>query len=222
MKKFAQKKGFSITEVLISITLIVLVIVSATTLLISSNRANVTNINQIIAYNLAQEALEGFRNIRDGYWLHNQPWKGEKELLGDDFNTDGYYVISKRPKNKLLTPERCTPVTRELNEPVTVKTHAPWELKKIQTDNPSEVSETILYIYPVGDVMKYSHELFWGEESRFRRWLEIQTIPYELASGTKKTELKIAVTAVVEWEEQTRMKTVRVPTILTDWKAGPL
>lgn len=54
----------------------VLVVYSATTLLISSIRGNVSNVNTMIAYGLAQEGIEAARNIRDSNWLLGAAFSG--------------------------------------------------------------------------------------------------------------------------------------------------
>jgi len=200
-------KGFSLPEVIIAITVIVVIIITATNLLVTSMRANQSNVNKIIAYNLAQEALEGFRNIRDGLWMHNQYWRGSnKNLFGASFEKDGSYVIKK--KQNLLTTDSCS------NEPAAVQSAAPWELVNFSEDRSQ------LYLIE-GEVKKYVHEVT-DKKSKFSRWVEVQNIPYDLASDENKDKLKIAVTAVVQWTDGSQTKEIRIPTVLTDWKAGPL
>lgn len=217
MKNFKTKNGFSIPEVIIAITIVILIIVTATNLLVSSTRANRSNINQIIAYNLAQEALEGLRNIRDSYWMHNLYWRGEKRLLGDKFSAgEGYYVIEK--KHNYFKKENCKN-NPSLNRISSVSNASPWQLTEIKGP---EDTKNVLYETSSGDITYYTHDSFEGEQGIFKRWLEIQTVPFESSTGKIREDLKIAVTAVVEWKEQSRVKTLRLPTVLTDWKAGPL
>lgn len=208
MKNINKKqKGFTLPEVIVSIAIIVIVIVTSTNLLVSSIRANNSNINRIVAFNLAQEAIEGFRNIRDGNWMHNQYWRGsEKELFGVPFINDGNYVIKKA--ENLRSADYCS------NEPAEVKTAAPWQLI-----NYSEEASR-LYLSSTESV-KYLHETT-GEQSKFRRWIEVQTLPYDLVDKENENKLKLSVTAVVEWNEGTNTKEFRLPAILTNWKAGPL
>ncbi|MFC1655766.1 prepilin-type N-terminal cleavage/methylation domain-containing protein [Patescibacteria group bacterium] len=225
MKKHTLKKGFSLPEVIVAISMIVLVIVTATNLLIASTRANRGNINDIVAYNLAQEAVEGIRNIRDGYWLHNQPWRGDKKLFGSNFLADGFYTININ--RNLYSPQSCTyDDSAQYRFPSFIERYAPWELRYLGSPN-----ETILLtgdapkLYLTTDtnseVKRYEHSSLGGEESGFRRWVEIESLPYEGADSVPG-ELKIAITAVVEWEELGRTQRVSIPTILTDWKSGPL
>ena len=106
MKNKKQKRGFSLPEVIVAVTMISLVIVTATNLLIASMRANTNNINRMVAYNLAQEGLEGFRNIRDNYCLHNLNWLGESgnKNFGAVIESDGYYTVNK---TKLRNKDEC-------------------------------------------------------------------------------------------------------------------
>ncbi|MBU1445651.1 type II secretion system GspH family protein [Patescibacteria group bacterium] len=219
MKKIRNKKnGFSIPEVIVAISIVTLVIVTATNLLVSSMRSNNHNVKQIIAYNLAQEAIEGLRNVRDGNWLHNQYFRGsDKALFGHDFSSEtGYYIIDR--KNSSFNPNGCTAFGKEINDASNVAAHAPWEITKMSSIDDDLAKMTVVQF---GDINKYTHARI-GEDSGFKRFLEIQTIPYELATGGTRDDLKIAVVAVVEWEENGQKKSVTVPTILTDWKAGPL
>jgi prepilin-type N-terminal cleavage/methylation domain-containing protein len=227
MQKKLIKKGFSIPEVIVAIAMIVLIIVSATNLLISSIRANSTNINRLIAYNLAQEALEGIRNIRDGYWLNNQYWRGDEKsagLFGDHFFEDGFYIIEK--DHNFFNPKNCKVKNNNLNTLEVVSQYSPWHLTKVNAgvDNIQNNDNVQLYKSQNnnnGNLFYYTHEKS-NEFSGFKRWLEIQTIPFEDSNGNSRDDLKIAVTAVVEWEERGRTKDLRLSTILTDWKAGPL
>lgn len=212
MNNFHKKRGFSIPEVIIAISIVVLIILTATNLLVSSMRANNNNINRIIAYNLAQEALEGIRNVRDSNWLQNQYWRGSDEynFFGESFDEDGKYIIQK--KHTLFTEGQCTQKLDFINSKETVRSAAPWE---ISTYN-DEASK--LY-YRRGDYTEYTHQI--GMDfSGFKRWVEVQTVTYK--GGVEKEnedKLEIGVTAVVEWEERGILKSIRIPTILTDWRS---
>lgn len=211
--KKQTKKGFSIPEVIVAISMVVLIILTATNLLVSSMRANSNNVNRIIAYNLAQEALEGVRNIRDGNWLQNQYWRGSEDysFFGEPFIEDGSYVIQK--KHNLFTKAQCS-MDRDLNDVGIVTSASPWEVFPYSDD------KSKLYIKE-SDYTEYTHEL--GQDfSGFKRWVEIKTIPYEGGLEEDRELLKISVTAVVEWEERSVTKSIRIPMILTDWKSGTI
>lgn len=207
------KKGFTLPEVLISIVIIILVIVTATNLLVSSIRANTLNTNKIVAFNLAQEAIEGMRNIRDSHWMHNQYWRGsDKNLFGISFAEDGKYIIKK--SHNLKTAEECKVLGEQTNSEGSVQNAAPFVLI------PYTDSDADLYLKEDG-FTEYAHDLS-GNKSKYRRWIEIETLPYDLATEDDEDKLKMNVTAVVEWLDRGRYSEFRLPVILTDWKAGPL
>lgn len=209
-----KQKGFSIPEVIVAISIVVLIIMTATNLLVSSMRANRNNVNRIIAYNLAQEALEGVRNIRDGNWLQNQYWRGDEEyaFFGEPFVEDGSYVIQK--KHALASQGQCTQGSNFVNSVDSVTAASPWEIASY-TDDKSK-----LYIKE-STYTEYTHEI--GQTfSGFKRWVEIRTVPYEGGADEDESKLKLNVTAVVEWEERSREQQLRIPMILTDWKSGTI
>ncbi len=208
-----KQKGFSIPEVIVAISIVVLIIITATNLLVSSMRANRNNVNRIIAYNLAQEALEGVRNIRDGNWLQNQYWRGDDEyaFFEESFIKDGRYIIQK--KYNLFTKEQCN-LGQKLNSVSTVMAASPWKIASY-TDEKSK-----LYIKESGHT-EYTHDI--GQNfSGFKRWVEIQTVHYGGGLKEDASKLKLNVTAVVEWEERSREEQLRIPMILTDWKSGTI
>lgn len=214
MNRMQTQKGFSLPEVIVAIALIVIVIVTATNLLITSMRANRENVNKIIAYNLAQEALEGFRNIRDGYWIHNQFWRGsdDKNLFGESFIEDGSYIVKKQ--HNLKTTNDCFVLGEDSNTAFEVRSAVPWKLE------PFSMELSKIYIKD-GDFIEYVHEST-DKYSGFDRWIEVKTIPYDLAKNENEENLKISVTAVVKYKDRSRERELRIPTVLTDWKAGPL
>lgn len=96
-----MKKAFSLIEVIVGITVLTLVIVAIGVLAITSLRANQGNIYRLTAYYLAQEGVEGFRNMRDSNWLQNHAWNGGANFggmsgWGVDFDQEGYYWIEYR------------------------------------------------------------------------------------------------------------------------------
>lgn len=59
------RKGFTLPEVIVSFSVLVLVIVSATNVLTLVMRTNSDNVDSMLANGLAQEGLESFRFMRD-------------------------------------------------------------------------------------------------------------------------------------------------------------
>jgi prepilin-type N-terminal cleavage/methylation domain-containing protein len=74
MTKFKfQKSGFTLIEVIISIAIVVIALISALSLITFSTTSIRINKSKIIAAGLVQEGLEIVKNIRDNNWLHNCP-----------------------------------------------------------------------------------------------------------------------------------------------------
>jgi prepilin-type N-terminal cleavage/methylation domain-containing protein len=213
MKIKMNKKAFSLPEVIIAVSIIALIIITSTNLLVSSMRANRTNINQIIAYNLAEEAIEGLRDIRDSNWLNNQIWTGspepQKQLFGSSFGDDGFYIIEKQ--HNAFSPGSCGGAGYDnINIIGVVRDYVPWKLTRL---NDADDVRKNLYYKNEGEIIMYTHNAT-GEESGYSRWLEVKNLNEE--------KTKIAVKAVVEWYDGSIKRNLEISTILTDWKTGPI
>ncbi len=74
MKKSEYKNGFTLIETIVAVSIIIIGLVSALTL-ITNSLFYVSNINdRLVAANLTAEGLEVARNIRDNNWLQNLAW----------------------------------------------------------------------------------------------------------------------------------------------------
>lgn len=236
------KKGFSLPEVMVAMVVIVMVVYAATTLLVSSMRSNVSNVNTMIAYGLAQEGLEAVRNIRDSDWL-----------LGANFN--GTIGSGKTPTYiwGMPLPSLINDVgyyTVDMNEVAGVSgmrfsvsqlpTVAPWRLTKLSKDEVEKGVATKLYKkeIPVPKEVRYTHVsstrsrfavgLGKTTATPFRRYIMITPVNYVVAEGVASLTSaftgiaappvkKLRVASVVEWEEMGRTRKVRMDTELTDW-----
>jgi hypothetical protein len=79
-----SSRGFTIVESLVSISILVLAIIGATSAMQTSISSYIFSKNQIIAFYLAQEGFEQVRNIRDENGLENLPWlRGISEVPND-------------------------------------------------------------------------------------------------------------------------------------------
>ncbi|MEK7227697.1 MAG: hypothetical protein AAB641_02285 [Patescibacteria group bacterium] len=78
------KKGFTIIESLVAISILIAAVVGATTAVQSGISSYIFSKDQIIAFYLAQEGFEQIRNIRDENRLNNRNWlAGIAENSGD-------------------------------------------------------------------------------------------------------------------------------------------
>lgn len=90
----SPKSAFTLVEIILGITVLTIVLVAITVLTLTSIRANGANIHRLTAYYLAQEGVEGFRNMRDSNWMQNYVWNEGAHFWGTDFNKEGYYVLN--------------------------------------------------------------------------------------------------------------------------------
>lgn len=77
LKKLGRNEGgFTLTEVLVGILVLVTAIVASSNLLVSMIHSNATNMSTLQAYYYTQEGLEAFRNMRDTHFLNNVDFCG--------------------------------------------------------------------------------------------------------------------------------------------------
>lgn len=86
-----NKKGFSLLEVLISITILLVGVSSAYYLIGTSVTSARTSQNKIIAAMLTQEGIEVVRNIRDNNW--QQDARGIPTVWNSGLNANGTYSV---------------------------------------------------------------------------------------------------------------------------------
>jgi len=60
-----KRRAFTLPEVIVAFSVLVMVITTATQVLVTVIRVNATNVNSLVAYGLAQEGLEAVRFVRD-------------------------------------------------------------------------------------------------------------------------------------------------------------
>lgn len=90
MKNLLNKKGFTLVETLVAVTILLLATTAAMSAIQMSLQSSLYAQNQITAYYLAEEALEYVHNIRDNnalipgnYWL-----EGLEECFANDCRVD--------------------------------------------------------------------------------------------------------------------------------------
>jgi len=94
LESLSDNSGFTLIEVIIGVMVLTIAIVSATSLLTSVIKTNVSNARHVQAYYLAQEGIEAVRNIRDTNWLHNLHFNANG--VYPSFSTGYSYAISLR------------------------------------------------------------------------------------------------------------------------------
>jgi type II secretory pathway pseudopilin PulG len=206
----ANTPAFTLVEVVLGMTILSVVMMAITSLAVVSMRANRSNIHRLTAYYLAQESLEGLRNVRDSNWLQNYTWNegasavGGAAYWGDAFDGDGYYLID------------YVPWTTSAEE-----NSAPWTLTYLGSDASAldedtgtlylatSSSEFVFYLHDNTQTTQYTYE-----DSGYRRTLAL--------SYSATGEDWVEVTATVYWVDYGEERSVEVSTVLSDWREGPI
>jgi len=101
MRHIANKKGFSLLEVIIAIFVITIGIIGVANLISYSISGVAVAKSQIIAAALAQEGLEIVRNIRDSNWLAGIAWTSGLDTCADgcqvQYNSVGLLALGGNP-----------------------------------------------------------------------------------------------------------------------------
>ena len=205
LKKISKKRGFTLTEVLIGISILTVAIVSATNLLVTIVQSNKNNVKTLQAYYYAQEGLEAFRNIRDTNWLHNQDWlDGDinqkiQKIWGSGFkkNVDPlkgnmYEIVTKNVFDN-------SPINESKVEDGIMKTYAPWEVISINSEIEAQENKI----------------------NGFKRVLYVYS--YDCAKGQIGADCSdyVRVVSKVFWKDGSE-KEVNLNEIFTNWKGGAL
>ncbi|MBI5414030.1 hypothetical protein HZA38_00760 [Candidatus Peregrinibacteria bacterium] len=145
LKKLRGKNGAILIEVLISLIVFTIGAVASLSLLMASSRANVISKNRIIAINLAEEALEVVRNIRDTNWMVYSSNLRECWNFSPDVNEDGIVGAN----------ENCVIANGQNNHPLGVGLNAPgggsFRMRSFIVDFDSTTSRWI--ILPASDYL---------------------------------------------------------------------
>ena len=89
MNKISKKTGFSLLEVMVALSLLVITISSTMALIANSFNVVTEAKNKIIARYLAQEAIEYVRKVRDDQAYENE-WLKNPLTIGADIGVDVY------------------------------------------------------------------------------------------------------------------------------------
>jgi len=224
-----SKKAFTLPEVIVGISILVMVIMSSTNLLVSIVRSNNVNVHTLVAYELAQEGLEGVRNIRDSNWLLNAEFSG---VIGGKsgskiqiWGTQLPNVVDQNAHFYLLDYNRFSPASDTLSAEE-LKDDTPWKLTELSSNVDPEKDPSVAQLFEHklalnnGEIV-YIHAGSATEDTKsiYSRYLKIQALGY----GEKTDKVyKYRVTSVVTWFEDNQNKNVRLTEELTNWKDGPL
>jgi len=183
-----NKGGFTLTEVLVGILVLVTAIVASSNLLVSMIHSNATNMSMLQAYYYTQEGLEAFRNMRDTHFLNNVGFCGGgvnfwgvSGGFSDGCSGDGRdYVVGAK---KDVYDSRF-------------ESAAPWELS----------------VGNKGDVKFLNGTL--ADDTGFKRVCKVEKYGSEGIDPGKAFK----VTCTTSWEQNSDTKSVSMSVVLTDWK----
>ena len=151
-----NKKGLVLTEVLLAVSMLMIAVMVLGTIIDSVVKMTALSKNHLIAENLATEAIEGVKNLRDTNWLQEPDdescWRRKDPLLsctGNDLiQPGGSYIVRQNAEDHWSVEEM--PGELELEDGV---------------DN-----SYLLYIENIGGVFDgYIHNGTAGSESMFYR-----------------------------------------------------
>lgn len=202
------RQGFTLLELIISFGVMSIVVFGATSLYVTSIRANAAQIERFIAYSLAQEGLEGVRNIRDTYFRQSLAWDGSDTSVSlvDKPFIDGTYIISR----KVSLPVIQSFLAENKDS---VKSSVPWVFKSL-----SQKDEAMIY------------KIHSGENSGIPHYVnKIEPMPADAAPTIYRRSItlsaldknRILVTSHVEWLDHGTPKSLDLTTELTNWKQRP-
>jgi len=112
-----KKKGESIVEIIVAITILVFILTISFTMLSRTVFTQVDTKNRVIALNLAREGMEAVRNIRDTNWLKHHKIDRSHWICLDSTNnqncpnalTNGFYTVDFSEEQSRYFLKKITP-----------------------------------------------------------------------------------------------------------------
>jgi len=203
-KILKNKKGFTLTEVLVGVLVLATAIVSASNLLVSMVRSNTANMSSLQAYYYTVEGIEAFRNMRDTHFMHNVGFCGQEGVnlfgkdgsfvdgCGDTGYGDYYYAVKVNPG-----PSSFAAVSGS-----DLSASSPWILMPVFDVRSADAR------------VSFNKDISTSVPTDFYRYCEV--VPYSDEDFEFDGEA-VEVTCHTEWEESGRDRNVTLSTVLTDW-----
>jgi prepilin-type N-terminal cleavage/methylation domain-containing protein len=216
---FDLRSGFTLLELIISFAVMSIVIFGVVTLYITSIRANAAQVERFIGYSLAQEGLEGVRNIRDSYFRQSLAWDGSDTsvpLVASPFS-NGEFVISRKTSLPVTHPEF------QSQDASVVSQAMPWNFIKLP---PQHADGDLLYRVSAESVPYYVHIVGSAPvpadatPSIYRRTIQLAFLGADDKPSEVKTD-RLLVTSHVTWMDHGTPKSINLTTELTNWKQRP-
>lgn len=212
MKNNKNNKAFSLIEVIISIFVFTLWVMSVYAIIVSTTQVNDYNKNYIIASNLAREQLELIRNIRDTNYKNIQNYNQidpNLDFTSTNYSSDKFFETGSHYKieNNFSSSSSDFWVKVEKINPF-----EEWKDKLIWT---------IMWNYKLcldsNNLYAYCNNITWTKkETIFYKYIYIDEVKYN--DWTNKTiDNAIKITSKVIWNSKGYHST-EINTILADWK----
>lgn len=192
MKTNRIKRGFTLIEILIAVSILAVTLTAMASLVIVTIRVNTANMNSLQAYYLAEQGIEGMRNLRDSHWMQNFTWNYGFEC--DDLELTKFYMIDEYDSVNVFEVFDFG----IFDSPPDF----PWRISVTDVSSPSN---KLYEVRDEGGYVKFIHDST-GDETIFSRYIQVS---YE------DCDKDIAeVDSVVIWGE----KSLVLSTYLTNWQ----
>ncbi len=237
-------KAFTLPEVVIAISILVMTITTATGILVTVMRTNSDNVNSLVAYGLAQEGIEAVRAMRDSNWFlvlifqggtGGEPgstvWVDDSGALPTESSDAKYFILQKNES----VAENCG---NKPSQTAFGNACLPFKFIPVETDinadaQAKESDNTQVYKSKSGELVNFiQNPNSTSTPSGFSRFIKIEakdfckdmsssnTTSSSGSSGCSNiTSSKYQVTSYVSWNTASgQERKVVLTTELTDWK----
>lgn len=210
----SRRSGFTLLELIISFGVMAIVVFGAASIYVTSIRANSSSVQRFIAYSLAQEGLEGVRNIRDSYFRQSLSWNGSDTVaqLVDAKFLPGQYRIYRKMSSQIVP-------LMSADDASLVKNASPWVFQ-VCTEKDCDQ----LYQIHDGGVPYYIHQgnvaLQGATETMYRRKIVLSFLKNDGSASETVTD-RMQVVAHIDWKDRGIDKSLELTTELTNWKQRP-
>lgn len=206
-----NEAGFSLTEVLIGVSILTVAVVTGTQMLVSFISSNQRLVDTTKAHYLAMEGIEAVRNIRDSNWLFNQNWLGDDDaartIWHGSLELDDEQTFDIQLLDKFFEP--ASPSVNNTKPLNLMAQAAPWKIENVSSsfrDIPSTMYNFI------SSQNRADAELISPEMRR-----EITLSEYECDNGGDCSGF-VKVTSKVIWGSGLSEREYELEAILTNWK----
>ena len=218
--------AFTLPEVIVAFSVLVLVIVSASNVLAVVMRTNADNVNSLVAYGLAQEGVENMRFIRDSNFVLGLDFDGTAKASPVSVWDEKLFDKSGGSSSNFILINNDEPQKgcRQNN----LNSCLPVVLKAVQGEVGDLVkgSKTLVYRMGEGDPNPGTFSFVQSGDgapagavsTQFHRLIHVQPFQIKPVPGVPPVYDAIRVSSMVVWTVGGIEKKVVLTSELTDWK----